>query len=81
MMYKSKTVFIVCLIDVKQRNRSVHLHNDMKSLLVYITRQPLLHEIEAPQIMQIFKTVVCPIKTTAFFKISINIHNMKTVFT
>ena len=52
MMYKSKTVFIVCLIDVKQRIYPVqYLHNDMKSLLVYITRQPLLHEIEAPQIM------------------------------
>ena len=61
-MYKSKTVFIVCLIDVKQRNRSVqHLYNDMKSLLVYITRQPLLYEIEALQILQILKTVVRPI--------------------
>ena len=68
----SKTVLIVCLIQVKQRIRSVqqrirsvqHLHNDIKSLLVYITRQPLLYEIEAPQIKQILKTVVCPIKTT-----------------
>ena len=81
-MYSSKTVFIVCLIDVKQRIRSVqHLHNDMKSLLVYITRQPLLYEIEAPQIMQILKTVVCPIKTAFFLRLASKYTHMQTVFT